>query len=183
MCAEAGGSVVRGDCTMNALPALKGPLVLATGWIVTGASAVSERRPAPVAGIARPCSGLAKVFMQSSSKYTRRHHAVVVQRAAHMRAALTSSEAALWLHLRGGQLGVWFRGQVVVGRFVADFAAASVKLVVEVDGTAHVPRAAADARRDRPLARLGWRVVRLPVQVVLQRPLKAIALVRAALTG
>jgi very-short-patch-repair endonuclease len=93
-----------------------------------------------------------------------------------MRAALTPSEAALWLHLRGGQLGVWFR----VGRFVADLAAASVKLVVEVDGTAHARRAAADARRDRALARLGWRVVRLPAALVLQKPLAAVALVRLA---
>jgi len=85
-------------------------------------------------------------------------------------------------HLRGGQLGVWFRRQVVVGRFVADFAAASVKLVVEVDGTAHARRAAADARRDRALARLGWRVVRLPAALVLRQPLAAVGLVRLALS-
>jgi very-short-patch-repair endonuclease len=121
--------------------------------------------------------------MQPSSKYARRHQALVVQHAAHMRAALTPSEAALWLHLRGGQLGVWFRRQVVVGRFVADFAAASVRLVVEVDGSAHARRAAADARRDRALARLGWRVVRLPAALVLQRPLAAVALVRLALSA
>jgi very-short-patch-repair endonuclease len=63
-----------------------------------------------------------------------------------MRAALTPSEAAPWVHLSGGQLGVWVRRQGVVGRFVADFGAASVKLIVEVDGTAHARRAAADAR-------------------------------------
>jgi hypothetical protein len=38
--------------------------------------------------------------MQQSSKYTRRHDAVVAQHAAHMRSALTPSEAALWAHLR-----------------------------------------------------------------------------------
>jgi very-short-patch-repair endonuclease len=119
--------------------------------------------------------------MQQSSKYTRRHQAVIAQHAAHMRSALTASEAALWAHLRGGQLGVWFRRQVVVGRFVADFAAASARLVVEVDGSSHDRRALADARRDRALARLGWRVVRLPAQLVLQRPLDAVAVVREAL--
>ena len=120
--------------------------------------------------------------MQQANKYTRRHQALVAQRAAHMRSALTPSEAALWAHLRGGQLGVWFRRQVVVGPFVADFAAASARLVVEVDGSWHARRGAADARRDRALARLGWRVLRLPVALVLQRPLEALALVREALT-
>jgi very-short-patch-repair endonuclease len=57
-----------------------------------------------------------------------------------------------------------------------------VKLVVKVDGTVHARRGAADARRDRALARLGWRVLRLPAQVVLQQPLAAVALVRVALT-
>jgi very-short-patch-repair endonuclease len=66
--------------------------------------------------------------------------------------------------------------------FVADFAAASVKLVVEVDGTAHARRVAADGRRDRALARLGWRVLRLPAALVLQQPLAAVALVRLALS-
>jgi very-short-patch-repair endonuclease len=35
-----------------------------------------------------------------------------------------------------------------------------VKLVVEVVGSAHVRRRAANARLDRALGRLGWRVVR-----------------------
>ena len=37
-----------------------------------------------------------------------------------MRAAPTASEALLWLAVRGGQLGVVFRRQVVVGRFIVD---------------------------------------------------------------
>lgn len=118
-----------------------------------------------------------------SSKYSRSHQAVVVRHAASMRSALTPSEAALWVHLRGGQLGVWFRRQVVVGRFVADFAAASARLVVEVDGSAHARRAGADARRDRALAQLGWRVVRVPAKLVLKQPEEAVALVRQALGG
>ena len=119
--------------------------------------------------------------MQSSSKYSRRQQALVVRHAASMRSAFTASEEALWVHLRGGQLGVWFRRQVVVARYVADFAAASAKLVVEVDGSAHARRSGADARRDRTLARLGWRVVRVPARLVMRQPLAAVALVRQAL--
>lgn len=42
-------------------------------------------------------------------------------------------------------------------------------------------RAQADARRDRVLARHGYRVLRLPASLVLKHPLEAVARVRAAL--
>jgi very-short-patch-repair endonuclease len=116
-----------------------------------------------------------------SSKYSRAHQALVVQRAAAMRVALTPSEQALGALLRGGQLGVWFRRQVPLGRFVADFVAPSARLVVEVDGGYHARRCMADARRDRALARLGYRVLRLEAALVLERPLEALARVRASL--
>jgi hypothetical protein len=81
-----------------------------------------------------------------SSKYSRAHQALVVQRAAAMRVALTPSEQALGALLRGGQLGVWFRRQVPLGRFVADFVAPSARLVVEVDGGYHARRCMAGHR-------------------------------------
>ena len=66
------------------------------------------------------------------------------------------------------KLGVAFRRQYVIGGRIADFAAPSVRLVVEVDGGWHAGRASADARRDRELERLGWRVFRLDAAVVLR---------------
>ena len=116
------------------------------------------------------------------SKYSRSHQALVVRYAAGMRSALTPPEAAIWAHLRSRQLGVWFRRQVVIGRFVADFAAALAKLVVEVDGSHHARRTSADARRDRALARLGYRVLRIPAQLVMQQPLAAVTLVQQGLS-
>src|SRR5262249_51910188 len=59
-------------------------------------------------------------------------------RARLMRADPTPSEARLWRALRGAQLGVVFRRQVVVGAFIVDFAAPHAHLVVEVDGGYHV---------------------------------------------
>jgi very-short-patch-repair endonuclease len=79
--------------------------------------------------------------------------------AAWMRFEPTASEARLWQWLRGGQLGVTFRRQVRLGESIADFVAYAVRLVVEADGTAHVGRKRADARRDRELGRLGFTVV------------------------
>jgi very-short-patch-repair endonuclease len=98
-----------------------------------------------------------------------------------MRGSLTWSEAALWRELSGSKLGVAFRRQVCIGRYIADFAAPSVRLVVEVDGGWHERRGAADGRRDRELARAGWRVVRVSAECVEKRLGEALAEVRKAL--
>jgi very-short-patch-repair endonuclease len=78
---------------------------------------------------------------------------------------------------------VWFRRQVPLGRFVADFAAPAAGLVVEVDGRHHAAQRGRDAQRDRALARMGYRVLRLEAALVLQQPLVALARVREALGG
>ena len=103
-------------------------------------------------------------------------------RAQLMRAYPSAPEQALWLAIRSGQLGMPFRRQYPIGRFVADFAAPQAKLVVEVDGRCHEQRRAADARRDRKLARLGYRVLRLEAELVMRQLPVALALVRRALS-
>jgi very-short-patch-repair endonuclease len=98
----------------------------------------------------------------------------LAERAAQMRSHLNPAEAALWALLQRRQLGVVFRRQVVVlGRYIADFLAPSVKLIVEVDGGYHVRRVSADAGRDEALRRVGYRVVRLEAEAVLRRPEEA----------
>ncbi len=83
--------------------------------------------------------------------------------------------------IRGGRLGVSFRRQVPLGgRFIADLYAAEVRLVVEVDGPYHAPRAQADARRDRALERLGYRVLRIENDVVINELPVAVERIRSA---
>jgi very-short-patch-repair endonuclease len=98
-----------------------------------------------------------------------------------MRSWLTPSEQALWELIRGRRLGVQFRRQVPIGRFIVDFLAPAQRLVVEVDGGYHARRVVADERRDRVLRRLGYRVLRLPAALVLSAPAEAFALVAALL--
>ncbi len=98
-----------------------------------------------------------------------------------MRHQPTESEAKLWEALRGGQLGVTFKRQVPIGEFIVDFLAPAVKLVVEVDGGAHVARGAADARRDRKLAFLGYRVVRVEAEIVHTALPSAVDVIHTAL--
>ena len=111
------------------------------------------------------------------------HHDRLSQFASAMRAAPTTTEALLFQELRGNRLGVAFKRQVVLGGYVVDLLAPSRMLVVEVDGGYHAGRARADARRDRKLARLGYRVLRIPAELVLHWLPDAVALVRAALEG
>jgi very-short-patch-repair endonuclease len=80
-------------------------------------------------------------------------------------------------------LGVAFKRQVVLGgRYITDFFAPSVGLVVEVDGNVHHSSSAADARRDELLRRLGYRVVHVGAAQVLRDVEAAIQVVRAALS-
>ena len=85
-----------------------------------------------------------------------------------MRLAPTTSELVLWQAIRGRQLGVQLRPQVLLGgRYIADFVAEHAGLVVEVDGGYHDERVARDARRDTALRRAGYRVLRVPAELVM----------------
>jgi very-short-patch-repair endonuclease len=112
-----------------------------------------------------------------------KRQALLAEYAHAMRQVPTESEAALWHLLSGRKLGAAFRRQVpLAGRFIADFLAPSARLVVEVDGGCHRGRAQRDARRDRVLARLGYRVLRLEASLVLREPELARARILAALS-
>lgn len=104
-----------------------------------------------------------------------RRQQVLAERAAEMRAAPTRSEAALWEMLRAGKLGMSVRRQVVIDRYVVDFLVPACRLVIEVDGGYHAARRLADARSERGLRRLGYRVLRLEADLVLGAPELAVA--------
>jgi len=110
---------------------------------------------------------------------SKHHSQLILERAAAMRGNPTTSEAALWREISGCRLGVAFRLQVPIGRYIADFLAPSVKLIVEVDGGYHGRRIAADARRDRDLRRLGYTVLHLEAELVLRQLPAAVEAVKA----
>ena len=120
--------------------------------------------------------------MRTQSRQQLKRQILLAERAQEMRHQLTRSESALWGAVSRNQLGVAFRRQVVIGnRYIADFLAPSVKLVVEVDGGYHRQRVAADARRTRVLEGLGYRVLRLDAELVSRQLPLAVAAVRNAL--
>jgi len=79
--------------------------------------------------------------------------------ARRLRSSLTEPEVRLWSVLRY-DFPQKFRRQEPLGPYIADFVCYSHRLVVEVDGGQHA-ESEADARRDRYLTALGFRVLRV----------------------
>ena len=104
---------------------------------------------------------------------------ILEERARLMRFSPTRSEEWLWRRLSGSQTGFAFRRQLVIANFIVDFACTKVRLAVEVDGSSHEDRARPDARRDRVLESLGWRVLRIDDQLVFDDPDAVVALIVA----
>ena len=98
---------------------------------------------------------------------------LVGQYAHRNRCEPTNSEARLWEELRAGK-----RQVLIAERFIVDFLAPSVRLVVEVDGGYHARRRRADERRDAKLRRLGYRVLRIDAEPALRDVAEALARVR-----
>src|SRR5687768_14522473 len=93
----------------------------------------------------------------------------LTNRAKHLRRAMTEAEHRLWYRLRAHRFdGAKFKRQVPVGRYIADFAAISHRLIVEVDGGQHLD-SESDAQRTAALEQLGYRVMRFWNNDVLNR--------------
>ncbi len=115
------------------------------------------------------------------SRHSAHQRQLLAQRAACMRREPTASELALWSALCGSRLGVAFRRQVVIGGYIVDFCAPSVRLIVEVDGAWHRGRERKDAHRQRVLEARAWRVVRVEAREVLADLEAVVERVRGAL--
>ena len=93
------------------------------------------------------------------------------ERARSLRQRMSPPEAMLWSMLRKPPYDSYhFRRQVQIGRYYADFASHSARLVVEVDGSQHFDDAAQtyDSQRDAFIASEGYRVLRFTTFEVLR---------------
>ena len=100
-------------------------------------------------------------------------------RAREMRRQPTETERLLWKLLRHRGLGLKFRRQVPIGRYIADFACFSPRLIVEADGPTH-EGSASDDERDGWLRGEGFAVLRFRNNDVLKAPEKVLAAIIAA---
>ncbi|MEP0073975.1 MAG: endonuclease domain-containing protein [Marinomonas sp.] len=87
-----------------------------------------------------------------------------------LRKNMTEPERRLWSKIRKRQLGVKFRRQFGIGRYVVDFYCPEKRLVVEVDGGSHFNDSSVtyDLARDAYLNSLNIRVLRFTNLDVMQ---------------
>ena len=115
----------------------------------------------------------------------RNHTPEALLAAKRLRREMSLPEVLLWRLLRKRPMGIKFRNQHPIGRYVADFYCASHKLVVEIDGIAHDmgDRPERDARRDGWLRKGGMEVVRIAAVDVLRDPEAVAASIVASCLG
>jgi very-short-patch-repair endonuclease len=83
------------------------------------------------------------------------------ERARSLRRALTLAELTLWMRIRDRRLGGFkFTRQEPIDRYYVDFVCRERRLIVELDGGQHA-ESPNDRQRDRALCTLGYRVIRI----------------------
>ena len=81
--------------------------------------------------------------------------------AKSLRSHQTEAESKLWYHLRAHRfMGLKFKRQKPVGRYIADFVCWEHRLIVELDGGQHAEQTAYDRQRDAWLRSHGYTVLR-----------------------
>lgn len=114
------------------------------------------------------------------ARYRQRHNTLETQIAAReMRREPTPAEEHLWQALRGSALGVRFRRQHPVGRFILDFWCPAARLAIEVDGDIHDLQQERDAERTAVLESFGYSVLRFRNEEVMQDRPSVLARIRA----
>lgn len=83
------------------------------------------------------------------------------ENAKSLRTHMTDAEARLWYRLRAHRfMGLKFKRQKPIGRYIVDFVCLEQFLVIELDGGQHVEQAGRDRERDEYLCERGYRVLR-----------------------
>jgi very-short-patch-repair endonuclease len=100
-----------------------------------------------------------------------------------LRTEMTPPEAKLWSILRSGRLeGIKFVRQMVFGpHYIADFAARSHRLVIELDGDSHAGNEAQDAARTVYMESKGYKVIRFANRDVFENPEGVARMILAAI--
>jgi very-short-patch-repair endonuclease len=98
-------------------------------------------------------------------------HSTARDQARELRKRMTPAERSFWERVRAKRfLGVKWRRQHPMSPFVLDFYCHAWRLVVELDGLAHVDRQHADSSRDDALQSLGLRVERISNEAWFRDP-------------
>ncbi len=92
----------------------------------------------------------------------------VIQLARELRKNSTAAEVTLWENLKNRKLlGLKFRRQKPIGRYIADFYCAEKGFAIELDGSSHTDKIQYDKNRDGILAASNLTILRIPNNLVL----------------
>ena len=118
-----------------------------------------------------------KIFTADKKQYARLE---LKERAREMRKEPTPTEAKMWQLLRGNQLGVKFRRQHSIDRYIVDFICLTNKLIVELDGAGHLEPDQADYDNGRTahLQELDYRILRFTNEQALNLPRRVLATIK-----
>ena len=88
----------------------------------------------------------------------------LLDRRRKLRKNQTPQEEKLWWYLKDKRLGVKFRRQHSIGRYILDFYCTEKKLIIELDGKIHEEEESReyDQVRDKFFKELGFIVLRFP---------------------
>lgn len=105
----------------------------------------------------------------------------LLARAKELRARQTMIEQRLWYHLRAHRfMGLKFKRQKPIGRYIVDFVCLECRLVIEIDGGQHAEQTDYDQVRDAWLRSEGYTVLRFWNNEVLQQMESALERIRIA---
>lgn len=111
-----------------------------------------------------------------------RHGAI--RRARVFRRASTVAECALWKLLRNRNfVGLKFRRQYPIGRYIVDFACVEKRIVIEADGKHHGHSWVHDRARDAWIASRGFSVLRFSNEQILCAPTTVVEVIVQALAS
>ena len=92
----------------------------------------------------------------------KRSNPKTMRRAGELRKEPTPAERKLWSRLRGKKLnGVSFRRQHAIGNYIPDFVSIKKKLIIELDGSQHLEQVEYDDQRTQYFESLGYKVIRI----------------------
>lgn len=122
---------------------------------------------------------------EKAAKRPRRNDIVATAHATglarSLRRRMSPPEVALWTKLRGNRLlGLRFRRQHPIGRYIADFCCLELGLIVEVDGCGHFKRESRrvhDAVRNEWMASQGMHILRISALEIGNLP-RAVGVIR-----
>ena len=94
----------------------------------------------------------------------------MLNHAKALRTNQTEAEQRLWYHLRAHRfMGLKFKRQKPMGRYIVDFVCVERRLIIELDGGQHAGQVADDQQRDAWLHNKGYTVLRFWNNEIMQQ--------------